>query len=418
MGRRTIFFIIFFVGILLLVVVGVVFFTQQNEQAEPAPPAEGTPVVEEGAEAPDGVTGGEQAAPNGAAPPVSTGPEGEISPEDLVEVVVSIQTVPRGWVMTEAEVTTDLRLAAEVGNNVLTDLDEAIGMIARTDIFQGQTLTESDLVDDPTMVGEETFGPSSLIPTGFVAQAVPLDRLSGVAYGLAEGDTIDIMLSFAFSEVDPEFQTLLENSAEFVIESTDEEGNVTLTVVTLDPFGRFEELPTGELVQVIPGTEASPIIVSMILQNAKVIQVGDWEPVEPIIVPTPTPEPDLLDEDGATPTPQAETPPTPTPEPPSVLLVALSPQQQLLLKYAVEVGANIDYALRGINDSQLYAIDNVDLNYLLETFNIEIPPDYDFTVEYGNVDGGGGGQGGSDSQAAPAPAPEAGPAPTPAPDEQ
>jgi hypothetical protein len=245
-----------------------------------------------------------------------------------------------------------------------------------------------------------------------------LNRLSGVAYGLAEGDTIDIMLSFAFSEIDPDFQTLLWNAAEFTIESTTEateeggEATTTTTVLSLDPFGRFEELPTGELAHVAPGTNPAPILVSMILQNAKVIQVGEWQPVDPVLVPTPTPEPDLLEEGQPTPTPQPQTPPTPTPPPAEVLLLALSPQQQLLLKYAIEVGVDIDFALRGINDTQLYAVDNVDLNYLLEQFGFEIPPDYDFTVEYANP--------GDPDGSLPAPAPEAAPAaaPTPAPDEQ
>jgi Flp pilus assembly protein CpaB len=383
MGRRTLFIIIFVVGVLLLAVVGIMFVLQQDQPqaTETAVTVEDGVVVTEGTPLPE-------TAVDGAAPPVTSSGI-EVLPEDLVQVVVSLQTVPRGWVMTEAELTTDWRLASEVDSNVITDIDEALGKIARIDIFQGQTLTKDDLVDDPRFVGEETFGPSSLIPTGFVAQAVPMSRLSGVAYGLAEGDTIDIMISFAFSQIDPEFQTLLQNSANFVIETVDEEtGETTTTILSIDPYGRFEELPTGDTVHVQPNGTSSPIIVSMILQNAKVIQVGKWQPVPPVVAPTPTPEASLLEEgdlagEGApTPTPVPAELPTPTPSPPDVLLVALAPQQQLLLKYAVEVGADIDFALRGINDSQLYSINNVDLNYLIERFNIEVPPDYDFTVEY------------------------------------
>jgi hypothetical protein len=52
------------------------------------------------------------------------------------------------------------------------------------------------------------------------------------------------------------------------------------------------------------------------------------------------------------------------------------------LKYAVEADANIDFALRGINDGQLYTIENVDFNYIKERFNIEIPSNYEYTAEF------------------------------------
>jgi hypothetical protein len=122
----------------------------------------------------------------------------------------------------------------------------------------------------------------------------------------------------------------------------------------------------------------------MILQNAKVIQVGEWLPTGPIAAATATPEPIPEDvPEDATPTPVAGgVPPTPTPKPPDVLLLALLPQDQLLLKYAVEADADIDFAMRGVNDGQLYTIENVDFNYIKERFNFEIPPSYDYTVEF------------------------------------
>jgi hypothetical protein len=63
-----------------------------------------------------------------------------------------------------------------------------------------------------------------------------------------------------------------------------------------------------------------------------------------------------------------------------VLLIALPPQQQLFLKYALEVNADIDFALRGVNDPQLYAVEEVDFNYLLRQFDITIPPNTVFTI--------------------------------------
>jgi Flp pilus assembly protein CpaB len=362
-GRRALFILIGLFGVLVLVVVAAFALfnsvdSGNNNGNNQPPPAGSTP----GAEV--------EGTPTIPLPTVDPAAQ-------LVEVVVSLQTVPRGWQMTEAELTTDLRLASEVGTNVITRIEDAIGLYARTDIFQGETITTDSLVRDPTLIGEINYGPSSLIPPGWVAMAIPMDRLSGVAYGLTAGDAIDIMLSFQFRQIDEEFQTYLLNSATSILEIVDEEGNVTRTVVVVDPFGRIEQLPNNDLAHVSPGEdEQRPIPVSMIVQNARVIQVGAWTPPPPAQTPTPT-----VDPNAPTETPSAGQIPTSTPQPPNVILVALPPQQQLLLKYAVEAHANIDLALRGVNDGQLYNVQPVDLTYLLTQFNFGDVTNVDYTIE-------------------------------------
>ncbi len=323
----------------------------------------------------------------GTPPPGQTQPSGDVASgpaPQLIEVVVSLQTVPRGWQMTEDELAIDLRRAEEVSGNVITNIEDAVGLYARTDIFQGETLTFDSLIGDPTLIGLEEYGPSSLIPEGYVAQAVPMDRLSSVAYGLAEGDYVDVMATFLIYEIDEEFQTLLQNSATFVLQSVavggeGEEGaepQVEETILILDPFGRFETLPNGDLALITPSEEQRPVQVSFVLQGAKVVQVGPYFPPAAVAVPTSTPTPDP----NATPTPEAGVVPTATPPPPDVLLLAMTPQQQLVMKYAVESAANIDFALRGPEDGQVYAVENVDLNYFLRRFDIEPPIDYGYTV--------------------------------------
>jgi Flp pilus assembly protein CpaB len=355
-GRRALFVLIGLVGVILLVVVAVFALSGGGGGGDDT--ADQPPVTPEGG------------TPTPPLPTIAPGAQ-------LVEVVVSLQTVPRGWQMTEAELTTDLRLASDVGTNVITRIEDALGLYARTDIFQGETLTADSLVRDPTLLGDNTYGPSSLIPPGWVAMGVPMDRLSGVAYGLAPGDSIDIMLSFQFSQIDEEFQTYINNSATVVLEVTGEGGDIQRTIVIIDPFGRFEQLPNNDLVQVVPTELAQrPIPVSMIVQNAKIIQVGVWTPPEPAQPPTPTPDPS-----APTATPGGPQP-SPSPLPPNVVLIALPPQQQLLVKYALEAHANIDFALRGVNDGQLYNVQPVDLAYLQQQFNFgDIPPGVDYTVE-------------------------------------
>lgn len=360
MGRRTV-AILFLVGGLLLLVVVLFFLLQAGG------PGDATPEIADGTPAPEETTAEEV-----DIPPSPT--------SELITVVVSLQTVPRGWQMTEAELATDLRPAGQVDENVLTNLNEAVGKYARTDLFQGQTLTKNSLIEDPTLAGVQEYGPSSLIPEGYVAQAVPMDRLSSVAYGFDAGDTVDVMITFYISQIDEEFQSLLENSGVFTIETVAEgeegEADIQRTILVIDPLGRFETLANGDLALVSPSETQRPIRVSFVLQAARVVQVGPWEPEEPVGLPTATPTPAV----EATPTPDTGTVPTPTPRPPDVVLLAMTPQQQLVLKYAVEEAADIDFGLRPPNDTQVYSADTIDLASFLQRFGIERPIDYGFTT--------------------------------------
>jgi hypothetical protein len=222
-----------------------------------------------------------------------------------------------------------------------------------------------------------------------------MNRLTGVAYGVSEGDYVDIMVTFFFRQIDEEFQTYLPNDAAFYleeqIEAIEESGSGDpLAIFTepviffISPIGRFEELPTGDLAHIGPNDEdlsPRPVPVTMIIQNARVVQVGQYRlPANPAEqVPTPTPEP--VAEGEPTPTPSPAQIPTATPLPPDVVVVALQPQQQLLLRYAVEVNAQVYFALRGVNDGQLYSVENMTLDFLLERFNVEVPPNLGYSVE-------------------------------------
>lgn len=386
--NRTVLIVIIIVAVLVLAIFGAIAFINSQDQ----PPPE-TPPVGEGTALPDGEEGDVVDGGDGEELPPTATPE-------LVEVVVSLQTVPRGHRMTADILTFDMRRADEVPLNVITDIDDAVDMFARTDIFQGETLTVDALVDDPTFEGVTEFGPSSLIPQGFIAMSVPIqDTLAAVAFAVDEGDFVDILLTFDIYRIDPEFQTYLENDAIFLgISDIDIEpgltDNITETLGTLnfeivEDFGRVEELANGDLAVIGPSEFQRPVRIGIVLQNAKVIQVGQYSVPGNLLAQIPTPTPEVV-EGEETPTPGPVQTPTPTPEPPGTIVVALAPQQQLLLKHAVDVGARIDFALRGTNDNQLYAVENMDLGFFLELFDIEIPPDFDRTLLIPTDEGSGG----------------------------
>jgi Flp pilus assembly protein CpaB len=357
-GRRLIAILVGIVGVIILLAVVFVLVLRGGTTSQPTP----TLAVAGGAAGEAGVT-----------------PTATLNPNiRWVDVVVSLQTVPRGWQMTEAELELDRRPESDVTSNMILSIEDAVGLYARHEIYQGETLTVDSLSRDPTEQGVENFGPSSLIPPGWVAMAVPMDRLNSVAYGYLPGDTVDIMLTFTLNALDQEFQTLLANSATFFLQgSASAEGGATASsVFVIDPYGRFETLPTGDLAHIAPSDSVQrPVPVSVILQRARIVQVGEYYPPVPPIPPTPTPVPN-----EPTPTPGGGPAPTPTPPPPQVVLIALPPQLQLFLKYAVETTADIDFALRSTSDGQLYSVEQVDAAYLLEQFGIQVPPNSEFAI--------------------------------------
>jgi len=55
------------------------------------------------------------------------------------------------------------------------------------------------------------------------------------------------------------------------------------------------------------------------------------------------------------------------------ILVAVSPQDALILKYLKDAGAVLDYALRSPDDTSKPLLDSVTLQYLIDTYGLDIP---------------------------------------------
>ena len=128
MGRRTVLILILIVSLIALSIIGIIFIRSQSA----------TTIV-------DSPVDGGVAPPTGLTDETTSG-ETFISQvlTETVEVVVSLQTVERGWQMTAAELVTDTRYIDEVGDNVIINIEDAIGLYARAKIFQGETKPNMD----------------------------------------------------------------------------------------------------------------------------------------------------------------------------------------------------------------------------------------------------------------------------------
>ncbi len=328
--------ILLIVGVILLIAVVVAgfFLWRRTQQAPAAPPSLG------------------EADESSAKPYV---------PPDVRDIIVAAQDIPRGTLITPrsgAVVTATWPQDSAAVELAIKKASEAYGRIARVDIVRGSPILEKMLAAGPEELGATGSDAALRIPSGRVAYALPVARYSAVAWALQPGDRVDVIISLLVVDLDEEFQTLLPNDSTCV-SPTEGEGCQGGAV------GRLETLPNGWVVKVVPSGEQRPrLVTNLTVQDAKVLRVGDWEEQER--TPDPAAEEQPAEGEEATPVP------TPKVRP---LTLAVTPQDAVTLKYAQEIGANIDLVLRSVGDAnETFETESVTLEYLFEHFNIEQPP--------------------------------------------
>jgi pilus assembly protein CpaB len=370
-GRRTGVVLIVLIIIVLLVAVGALFILQMMQ---PAPPPT-------------------DAAANGQV--TGDNEQDQDEPEiDYINVIVAQRDILRGTRMSVEDVKImqwpDLPNAGPpVGALVVgplegdPGLEQVEGRIARVDIVTNQPILDSMLTDPSTAsFGETGSDAALLIPQGQVAVALPISRLSSVAYALREGDHVDIMMSFRFVNVDEDFQTITPNHGILITDDP-----LLFPLLEFDySIGREEAGAFGTTLLVFPNL-AEPMqrprqATQLLIDNAVVLRMGQWpysDVYEPIIVtavPPATAVP-ATPEEGQQAAATEEVQPTATPiPPPDIITLIMSRQDALVLKYAFETGATIDLALRSWQDNAITDIqtETVTLQYIIDFYNVTIPP--------------------------------------------
>lgn len=309
-----------------------------------------------------------------------------------IDILVAARDIPRGKLITADDLTIMSWPAIEqappplgvlvVDGSTGAGLEQAVGRMARADILAGSPVLETVLTaaGQATDLADVGSDAALRIPSGYIAIAVPVTRLSSVAYALREGDHVDVLMSFRFMDVDEEFQTELPNNA--VLLDVDEETGEL--VVREYPVGREERGIFGDTIMMVPGDGEKAIqqTTQLVIDNAVVLHVGNWplsDLNQPIVVtpePTPTPVPEgEAPADGQT--ASAQTAPTPIPSlpVPDVVTLIMPRQDALIMKYAIEQGASIDLALRSAADDDVQGIttDPVTLSYIINSRNVTPP---------------------------------------------
>ena len=281
---------------------------------------------------------------------LSSAPSQPVIPTPVVptteRVIVAVQNIGEGTIVLPQTVELREKDVAEIPIGALRDINRALGRIARQDIYQGQVVEDYMLISEMEIL-EEGLNASILIPKGKVAIALPIDTLSSVAYAVQEGDSVDVLMTLPFVDVDEQSQTKLP-----LILS----GEQCPGCVPVNP-----QIPR--------------MTTQLLVQDVSVLKVGEWG-----VSSKPTPASEKTGEGNAESTAKGSAPPQGVVEPPSIIVVMVNHQDALVLKYARGTGATIDLVLRSSGDHDVVTTEPVTLDYMLARFGVVVPPKRPYTL--------------------------------------
>jgi Flp pilus assembly protein CpaB len=352
-------------AIVVLAIVAVVFLmTSSDSGTDEGRDIEGTPVIEETPEIP---------------PP---------------QIVVAIQDLPRGLKIPENGVgIVDWPKDAlpEEGNYFkATEITDVIGLYARTDIPRGAPILVRHVVQDLadiSAVGSDAAAVMNSRPPGTVAVAIPLDP-SGVgqaAYAIQDGDSVDVILSFLFVDVDPTFQTRMPNNVSLITRL--ETGELSIGAPRQGRTEASTLSPEGILLGPSEPSQRPRLVTQRTVTNAWVIHVGPFPPNGDFIgvPPTPTGEPTSAAPPGEGEQQQQQQQQAPaataTPFAPWIMTLAVTPQEALVLVWAIDAQIPISLALRQAGDTTQEDTVPVTLDYMISTYNAAPPNALEFALE-------------------------------------
>lgn len=268
--------------------------------------------------------------------------------------------------------------------DVIIDPTRAFGQIAVTDLAAGQPIAFSDVVSPESYVpptATPIVFPGSLaarlLEPGQVAIAVPLDRLSGVAFALRPGDHVDVVTATLLIDVDQAMQARLPDAGLVLVLAQDPETGQYRFVPAGEIFPggtASQDVILDELVYVLPSEDQRPRLVTQLtIQNAVVLGVGPWplQPERGTATPMPV---------GGQPTPANA--PTPTPARPDMVTLAVSPQEAAALEFMFSMGADVTFLLRGVGDESQHSTEAMTLEAVMERFGIPVPAKLPVVIDY------------------------------------
>lgn len=369
---------------IVAVVVALLLLTQQPPAPTPDPGQTGGGTD---------VTGGGGPAPVDPATLLPTA-----TPYEFVEVVIAVQQIPRGTRIEANAVDIRNWPADMVPVAAYSNPEDVIGKIARTDIYREQPILQPLLVDpleDGALTNLAGIGSdaAAVTPKGKVLVSLPIDRITSVAYAIQPGDSVDLIASFLFVDVDREFQTIEPNLFQLIAFTCSSGGTPPCASGDTVTFN-FSASSRGTFdTRLVPGAGTFPVFITpseeprprlatqRTIQDALVVWTGDFPVDGNLFHPAATPTPIEVSPTPEGTPPDAPPPPTPLPPRPDIVTLAVSPQDAVVIAYLVESKIPITFALRAAGDHSGIETQTVSLQLIMNRFRIEVPEKFEYNIE-------------------------------------
>ena len=134
------------------------------------------------------------------------------TPLPTIDIVVAVQRINRGQVIQSSDIGYRTWPEPYAPLSAITDTELVIGSIARFDIERESPIKTSDITDNLANIGSAGSDAAAILPAGTRMIAMPMDRLTSVAYALQPGDRVDLIVSLLYVDIDEDFQTQLPNN--------------------------------------------------------------------------------------------------------------------------------------------------------------------------------------------------------------
>lgn len=250
-----------------------------------------------------------------------SGPTPTPPPPLTEQVVIITHDMALGSVLSEADLREEEVPLGLAPRGALVQIGEGVGRMIKQDMVSGEIVMSQHLADPTNIHRDLAF----ILQDDEVLMAFPVVDLMGQLEMLARGDQVDIFVTISQSVRQPE------------------EG-VTLAVETPEPETKEFTLDAMQRVE----------ITATVVEIAGGQGEGQGQPIineEGTPVPTPTPSPQ-----------QRNT---------VALLLAMDPQDALVLKHLKDTGAIFDFVLRSPTSNIIFDLEPVTSEYLIDLYGLE-----------------------------------------------
>ncbi|MCS6994916.1 MAG: hypothetical protein N2117_08825 [Anaerolineales bacterium] len=302
--------------------------------------------------------------------------------EPMVSILVVGQPLKLNDQVRPEAISTMMIPPSAYNEKMITQPEEIVDKYAAMPLDQGMPFIRGMVTDRPGLnqPGSEA---ARVIQPGLVAITLPLNWQSGVAFGIRDGDRVNVIATTLFVDVDSSFQSILPNNFGQVVNVGLQPDAATLVTLGMNngdggrPIGRAELDPVlNQAVYLIPSEAQRPRLVSQqILQDVQVLHVGFF------------PLQDTQPQTTTAPTPEA--PPGQQPQPtqpvavraPEVITLIVTPQDAVALTYLLYAGAKFTFTLRAPDDTSRIETEAATLQYILSQYAIPVPAKLPYAMQ-------------------------------------